>query len=160
MAIRKALSSDLDRALEIYSVARDFMKASGNPEQWGRTYPPRELVEADISGEKLYVLEDELSIYGLFAFFPEGEPLYEQIDGAWLNDLPHSAIHRVASDGSHRGVLAEIVSFCLSQSNNLKIDTHKDNLPMQAALKKQGFIPCGIILLENGEERIAFQLFL
>jgi RimJ/RimL family protein N-acetyltransferase len=40
---------------------------------------------------------------------------------------------------------------------NLKIDTHRDNIPMQKVLKRNGFSECGIIYIENGDERIAFQ---
>ena len=93
----------------------------------------------------------------MFAFFPEGDPLYDTIDGEWQNALPHAAIHRVASSGEERGILAECIEFCLSVRGNLKIDTHRDNKVMQNGLKKFGFRECGMITLPNGEERIAFQ---
>ena len=35
MNIRNARVSDLNRMLEIYSIARDYMKANGNANQWG-----------------------------------------------------------------------------------------------------------------------------
>ena len=38
----------------------------------------------------------------------------------------------------------------------MRIDTHEDNKPMQGALKKFGFRECGVIHLERGAERIAF----
>ena len=38
-----------------------------------------------------------------------------------------------------------------------QIDTHKDNIPMQRVLLRNGFVYCGIIHLENGDERIAYQ---
>ncbi len=41
----------------------------------------------------------------------------------------------------------------------LKLDTHNDNKPMQNLLKKLGFVPCGIITVEDGTERIAFQRY-
>jgi len=136
------------------------MQNTGNPTQWGAVYPPRELVEQDIRGGNLFVLEDTQEIYGVFAFFPEGDSIYDKIDGAWQSDLPHAAIHRVASSGTHRGVLHDCVGFCLSISKNLKIDTHADNKIMQHQLRKSGFVECGTIHLENGEPRIAFQLSL
>lgn len=37
--IRPARPSDFDQILEIYAAARRFMKASGNPTQWGDTEP-------------------------------------------------------------------------------------------------------------------------
>ena len=158
MSVRNATRKDLQRVLEIYAIARAYMQSAGNPTQWGEIYPPRALVEQDIEREKLFVLEDKCEIYGVFAFFPEGDTLYSKIDGKWLNDMPHAAIHRVASAGTRRGVLRDCVAFCLSQSNNLKIDTHTDNAVMQHQLKKEGFVPCGTVYLDNGEPRIAFQL--
>ena len=40
---------------------------------------------------------------------------------------------------------------------NVRADTHKDNITMQNMLAKNGFVPCGIIHVENGSERIAYQ---
>lgn len=37
MYIRKAAEGDLPRMMEIYAVARRFMAAHGNPNQWGPT---------------------------------------------------------------------------------------------------------------------------
>ena len=159
MAVRNATRDDLERVLQIYEKARAYMQSTGNPDQWGVLYPPQKLVEQDIDEENLFVLVDEGEIYGVFAFFPEGDTVYDNIDGAWLNDLPYAAIHRVASAGTRRGVLGDCVAFCLTLSKNLKIDTHTDNKIMQHQLKKAGFIECGIIHLDNGEPRIAFQLF-
>ena len=159
MSTRKATRDDLCRVLEIYQRARIYMQNTGNPTQWGTIYPPKELVEQDIQGGNLIVLEKNDEIYGVFAFFPEGDSCYDGIDGAWLNDMPHAAIHRVASAGTRKGVLYDCVSFCLTQSKNLKIDTQSDNKIMQHQLKKVGFVECGIIYLDNGEPRIAFQRF-
>ena len=158
MSVRKAREEDLFDILAIYSRAREYMKQTGNPTQWGEVYPPKSLVESDTASKNLFVLEENGKIYGVFAFFPNGDGVYDKIEGAWLNDYPHAAIHRVASSGERRGVLAECVKFCLSISNNLKIDTHADNKTMQSALKKLGFVECGKIFLPDGEERIACQL--
>jgi hypothetical protein len=45
----------------------------------------------------------------------------------------------------------------LEDSGNIRIDTHRDNVPMLSLLDKSGFERCGIIYLKNGDERIAFQ---
>jgi len=164
MSIRLALERDLDRILEIYSRARTYMKENGNPDQWGSVYPSERLLRSDIEQRSLYAVEftdpdGETKICGVFAFFENGDPIYNNIEGKWLNDLPHAAIHRVASSGERRGVLRECVEFCLSRSSNLKIDTHERNLTMQNALSKLGFSRCGIIYLEDGDPRIAYQLY-
>ena len=51
MDVRKAVPADLDAVMRIYRAAQTFMIRSGNPTQWGRFYPPRELVAADIARE-------------------------------------------------------------------------------------------------------------
>ena len=94
---------------------------------------------------------------GAFVFFHGPEPSYEAIDGHWLNLEPYSVIHRIASDGSHRGVLARCLAWCEGQTKNLRIDTHRDNRVMRHLLEKNGFIPCGTILAEDGTPRIAYQ---
>jgi RimJ/RimL family protein N-acetyltransferase len=78
-------------------------------------------------------------------------------DGAWVNDKPYGVIHRIASAGYRKGIASFCMAHCFRLCGNLKIDTHKDNHPMQNALAKNGFVRCGIIYLQNGDERIAFQ---
>jgi len=55
--IRQARWEDLERILEIYAYAREFMARTGNPAQWGTYYPPREMLEGDIRAGNLYVAE-------------------------------------------------------------------------------------------------------
>ena len=55
--IRPARPSDFDDILEIYDAARRFMKASGNPTQWGDTEPRVEQVLEDIRLRQSYVVE-------------------------------------------------------------------------------------------------------
>ena len=159
MEIRKATRTDMDNILKIYAHAREFMANTGNPDQWSDYYPPDSLVLQDIDSGALHVIEDEEEICGVFAFFPEGDSVYDTIDGAWLNSLPHGAIHRVASSGKRKGILSACVQFCLTFTNNLKIDTYKTNAVMQHQLKKCGFVPCGTVDVPYLGECIAFQLY-
>ena len=48
MKIRKAERKDLSDILRIYAYARAFMKANGNPDQWGNVYPSTELIQEDM----------------------------------------------------------------------------------------------------------------
>ena len=162
VTVRIAKREDLARVHFIYMRAREFMKETGNPTQWGDAYPSEELIEEDLANKRLCVIEDSdtSEIHGVFAFFASGDAIYNNIEGTWLNDLPHSAIHRVASSGERRGILAACVEFCLSQSKNLKIDTHPDNKIMQYQLQKAGFSLCGTITMPDGSPRLAYQLFI
>ena len=158
MNIRKAKREELTRIEEIYAAARVFMREHGNPDQWKNQYPTRELIAQDIEKERLYACEQDGEILGVFYFALGEDPTYLLIeDGKWLSDDPYGVIHRIAVAARGRGVAAFCFEHCFSICPNIRIDTHRDNLPMQRALQKNGFVRCGIIHLENGEERIAFQ---
>ena len=155
--IQKADISQLPRILEIYEKARVFMAESGNPDQWGTGYPPEEMIRQDIRNGKSYVNLEGDHIRAVFYFAVEADPTYSYIEGAWLNDAPYGVIHRIAVDDSGRGVAAECFAFAAQQCENLRIDTHEKNIPMQRCLAKNGFTRCGTIYLEDGDPRIAYQ---
>lgn len=159
MTVRNANIDDLDEILKIYDGARIFMRENGNPTQWSGGYPYPEVIEGDIAAERLFVIEDGGELLCVFAFINAPDPDYAVIDGAWLNSLPYAAIHRVASAGKRSGMMAICVDYCLSVANNLKIDTHADNIPMQKSLEHLGFVRCGIVNVRGAGERIAYQLY-
>lgn len=156
--IRKADPGELLKILDIYAGARAFMAKTGNPNQWKNTHPPRELLVQDIQEGNLYVLCDGREIHGVFAFFLGEDPTYRVIEGTgWRSTQPYGTIHRIAGDGSG-GILHACVRFCREQIDYLRIDTHEDNRVMQGAVKKEGFVPCGIIYIADGSPRIAYDL--
>ena len=157
--IRPATFTDLDRLMEIFEAARRFMESTGNPNQWINGYPQRALIAEEISQEHCYVCQDEEGkTIGTFCFVPSPDPNYACIeDGVWLNDAPYHVIHRLASDGSEKGIFKACIDWCALQDTNLRADTHADNKVMQHLLEKNGFIRCGIIYVANGTPRIAYQ---
>lgn len=74
-----------------------------------------------------------------------------------MDESPYAAIHRVASDGTEKGVFAKIAEYCKKEIPHLRIDTHERNLPMQGAVQKCGFHRCGIIHIADGSPRIAYE---
>lgn len=114
----------------------------------------------DITGGNFYAMEDDGRLCGVFAFILGEDPTYRKIDGAWLNDEPYGTVHRIAGDGSARGIFARCVEFCSSKTTNLRMDTHRDNHTMLHLLEKHGFTRCGIITVRDGTPRIAFQKIL
>lgn len=155
--IRKARIEELPQIMEIFQSAKMFMHRSGNDNQWVHGYPSSELITKDILGGNFYVEENEGEITGCFAFFTGVEPTYAKIEGEWLDDEPYGTIHRLASDGSRPGFADRCFDYCSTIIPNLRVDTHKDNLPMEAALNRNGFQFCGIITLANGSPRLAYQ---
>ncbi len=158
--IRPARAADLEAMLAVYASARAFMARTGNPRQWAGGHPRRELLEQDIAQGRSYVMEGEDgAVHAVFFYAPGPDPTYNLIeDGAWPDDEPYGVIHRIAGDGQLKGVLAAAVAFCRERSPHLRMDTHHDNVVMQRALEKAGFARCGVIYLENGDPRIAYQL--
>lgn len=159
MLIRPAKNADLHAAAEIYKSAKEFMRASGNPDQWPGDYPNELDISMGIADGTSYVCEDDGEIVATFLFQPDADdPTYHRIyNGEWRNDAPYAVIHRIAVKYHGRGIVDFCFSECYKLFPNIKIDTHKDNVPMQKCLIRNGFEYCGIIYLENGNERIAFQ---
>lgn len=160
MKIRKATCDDMESILFVYATAREYMRNTGNPDQWGTEYPQAELLASDISKGELFVGEDEHGcIRFVFAFIVGEDPTYLHIeDGGWLSDKPYGTIHRIANDGTVKGVVKMALEYCKKTISNLRIDTHEKNKTMQHVVEKLGFIRCGIIYIEDGTPRIAYQL--
>ena len=162
MIIRHAEEKDIPRMMEIYAAARSFMAAHGNPNQWGPTnWPPEALIRSDIEAGNSYVCEHEGRIIGTF-FFTCGEdiePTYRTIEnGAWLSDSAYGVVHRIASDGSMKGIGRFCIGWAFDQCGHLRVDTHGDNTVMQNLLKSLGFVRCGTIYVEEDDyPRLAFE---
>ena len=163
MEIRKTTEQDIGRLMEIYAYARDFMAKTGNPNQWGPTnWPPEVLLRNDIKEGNSYVCtNDNGTVIGTF-YFIQGkdiEPNYREItDGAWLDDSAYGVVHRLASDGSERGIGQFCINWAFAQCGHMRIDTHTDNKVMQKLLTKLGFQRCGIIyVIEDNYPRYAYE---
>lgn len=160
MEIRKASREDLPEILALYAEARKFMQETGNGSQWGTSYPPLARVEADLSEGKSYVCEADGKLAGVFYFSEGPDPDYAQIyEGAWLGTGTYHVMHRVAAPGRVKGAGTFCIRWCVAHAKgDLRIDTHRNNLPMQHVLEKIGFHRCGIIHLADGDERLAFEI--
>lgn len=158
MIIRKTTVADLPTVAKIYADAKLFMSQNGNTLQWQSGGPDIDTARADMERGVGYVCEENGEILAAFMFAVGDDPTYAEIyDGAWLDGEPYAVIHRIAVAKHGRGIAAFCFDECFKLFPNIKIDTHRDNLPMQRALARAGFCRCGKIFLENGEERIAYQ---
>ena len=155
MNIRKAVVSDFNRIMEIYAIARKYMKNSGNPNQWKDHYPEKNIVNKDIEDKISHVLEDNGHIFACFVFTKGYEKSYEL---NFPSDKEYGIIHRVASDGSERKIVSRIINFVKKEISLLRIDTHEDNKTMQKAVEKLGFKRLGIIQLDDRSFRILYEL--
>ena len=149
VVIKKAQAGDLPRILEIYAYAREFMKRTGNPNQWKENAPQKEVLEADIRAGQLYVVRQGNRMIGVFALVIGKDPTYAQIEqGAWISESEYGTLHRL---------FRRIVLFSEEKIGHLRIDTHADNHIMQHLILKNGFEQCGIIHIADGSERIAYE---
>ena len=158
MLIRSTTYKDIEPIEKIFSYARQLMAADGNPTQWGNEYPKREILEQDIDGGVSFVIEHEGVICGTFVFIVGDDPTYAYIEGGWLdNTLPYGTIHRIASNGQHRGIFRSVLNWCIARCSNIRIDTHADNIRMIHLIEQTGFTRCGIIYTRNNSPRVAYQ---
>lgn len=162
MTIRPSTYADIDALLTIFAYARQQMAADGNPTQWGDGYPSRKQLEEDIRRGVSYVVAAEGKVCATFVFIIGEDPIYHIIeDGKWVdNTQPYGTIHRIASNGQHKGIFQTVLHWCTGHCKNLRIDTHQENQRMIHLIEKEGFTRCGIIYTRDHSPRIAYQRIL
>ncbi len=158
MLIRKTTLEDIPRRQEIFDIGRKYQKENGNPNQWHVGYPGEAALMSDIENGTGYVVEHKGRLVGTFALIYGEDPTYGYIeDGAWKSDRPYATVHRVASDGSVKGLGDYILKWCIQQAGHVRIDTHHDNKTMQHVIEKNGFEYCGVIYIADGTPRVAYE---
>ena len=76
----------------------------------------------------------------------------------WRDDSPYGVVHRLAGDGSVKGVGAFCLDWAYRQCGHLRVDTHGDNVVMQNLLRANGFAHRGTIYVEEDDyPRLAFE---
>lgn len=158
LKIRKSTIGDLEDIKRILSIARQYMKDSGNPTQWGDNRPSISLIENDIQKGNSYVVTNDDEVVATFAYIIGEDPTYLDIDGKWLNDFKYGTIHRIASSGKVKGIFPFVISELTKLGLDIRIDTHKNNKTMIHQIEKAGFKYCGVIVVDDGTKRNAYQL--
>lgn len=158
LTIEKAELNDLPKMMEIYAYAREFMKKTGNPNQWSDKFPEEAVLRDDIQAGNLYVIKENGAIHAVFALIIGEDPTYVYIEqGAWHSDATYGTIHRVAGDGKLHGIFALVTEFCSRKISHLRVDTHRDNQVMQHLILRNGFEECGVIYVADGTPRLAYE---
>ena len=159
MHIRPAREEELPRLMELFDAARAFMRRNGNSVQWVNGYPSEDLVRRDIAQGRGFVVEENGEAEAVFCYLAgrRAEPTYAVIHGgAWPDDAPYGVLHRLASSGKLRGVMALCTDWALSRCPVLRVDTHEKNAAMRTAAARLDFTECGSIILGDETPRIAF----
>ena len=158
MEIRKSRESEFEGILKVYESARQFMLENDNPDQWRNGYPEEKIILEDIENKRHFVCVEGNRVIGCFALIEGDDPTYKEIfNGEWLDNKPYAVIHRIAVLEPGKGTGSFCLEYCFSRYENIRIDTHRDNIPMQRLLKKRGFQYCGVIYTLLGDERLAYQ---
>jgi predicted GNAT family N-acyltransferase len=167
MEIRKSSLNDTSALMEIFDEARLTIAALGI-NQWQNGYPNEAVLVEDIARGRSYAVTKDNKIIGTFALIDDGEPTYDKIyDGHWTSgdgSQNYVAIHRVAIAVTSRGSGASgrIIEYAAHRARELRreylrIDTHEGNVVMRRMLEKHGFEYCGVIFLESGDARVAYE---
>jgi len=163
MKFIKTSNKDIDNVMKIIKKSQEYFKSQGI-DQWQNNYPNNNVIQNDINNGHSYILIKDDKIIATTAISFDGENTYNKIDGKWLSENDYAVIHRIAVDKLYKGlgiggkIIKEVEKLCKEKEvNSIKIDTHKDNKSMKRLLEKNGFEYCGIIYLDDGSERIAFE---
>lgn len=162
--IRKAKENDLPAIMEIIHQAQRTMKQDGF-QQWTKGYPGEEILSKDIEKQSCYLLTDQEEIVAVGTLYMENDPNYRIIEeGNWKTEEPYGTVHRLAvAEGRRQQGLAGILydrleKICREKGmRGMRVDTHRDNKKMQSWIRKQGFRLCGVIYVEGGTKRDAFE---
>jgi len=166
MNIRKTIPQDIPQIMIIIGDAQAYL-AKLNIDQWQDGYPDEAQIQLDIDNGNSYVIFNESNvIMGTTVFTTKKEPTYKKIEGNWrtAGDSVYGVIHRLAVKNEFRkfGLAKFVFNYCHNELKrqglySLRIDTHKDNVGMQNLIKSFGYEYCGIIYVDRGEERLAFE---
>lgn len=163
MIFRKSKDKDVTSIMEIISHAQEYFKEK-EIDQWQNNYPNEDTIKNDIKKDASYVLESDGIILATTALFYEKEEPYTKIDGKWLSEKDYCTIHRLAVKPEEKGknlasdILMFIEYICIEIGiKSIKVDTHTQNYSMRRFLEKNDFIYCGIIYLEDGSPRVAYE---
>lgn len=163
--MRATTRDDLDEVMRIIDEARKAINKLGIV-QWTDSYPGLKHICRDIDEGSSYVLLDEHEkIVATAAVYFGVEPCYAHIEeGSWKYEGPYATVHRVAVDPQFRGRGLAAFLFAgaeaLAVARKIKIvrvDTHEWNIPMRRALEKEGYEYSGVVHLESGAKRVAYE---
>lgn len=165
MKLRKAALTDEEAVLALYREAQAFLAAQGI-DQWQDGYPNQETFLADVGRGESWVLEEGGQVAATACLGLGREPTYDIIyEGAWGTEAPEYAfLHRIAVSGACKGKGGPTLFFQELERQArerglpcLRGDTHRENKIMQRVMEKNGLSYRGVIYLEDGGERLAFE---
>ena len=161
--LKRVEKGEEKRAFEFINDAKKYLKENG-VNQWQNGYPNISTIERDAELERGYFIIKDGEEIGYVCIDFGGEPGYEKIDGKWKSSGKYSVIHRMTIKNTFRnsGIAFEVFRLAeeLTLKNKIysvKVDTDNSNKKMQHIISKSGYEYCGIIISEDGGERLAYE---
>ena len=150
---RKAQTGDFEAIMLLMSHAQAAIRTLGI-DQWQDGYPEPELIASDIEKQIGWVFADGEAIAGYAVLLFGREPIYDELDGAWLTSGDrYVTIHRMAIDDGYRrtGLSRKMIAFAEEQARkqgllSVRADTHRGNLAMRGLMKNCGYEICGEVV--------------
>ena len=102
MNYRLAQKTDIDRLVSMAESAKAYFRENGI-DQWQKGEPNAACMLDAIGRQEIYVLEEDGEVMAMITIVSGPEPSYAAIDGAWLNEEPYCAFHRVCVDSEKKG---------------------------------------------------------
>jgi ribosomal protein S18 acetylase RimI-like enzyme len=158
ITIRKAEEKDLPQILNIIQEAKTYFALHHIP-QWQNGYPEEMDIQEDIDRQGGYVAQEDGMVLGYSFIQVMQDHNYDVIEGKWRNEESYAVMHRtcIHDSAKGRGIAGLFVKKAESLSENVRADTHELNTSMRKMLEKNGFTACGIIYVEDGTPRVAYQ---
>ena len=166
MRFLKAKKRELAPIMRIIEEAQGFL-ASHHIDQWQNGYPNEAAMHRDIlNNESFVVASNDSTLIGTAMFSTRKESTYMTIEGSWITkaNATYGVIHRMAvtNEFRNKGVAKFIFEQCeqlllKNHIDSMRIDTHQDNLAMQGLLKQLKYTYCGVIYLDDGDKRLAYE---
>lgn len=163
LQFRKAADTDIERIWEIIGQAKEQMRRL-NSKQWDDNYPALEIIMQDIKYSNGYVFcrKNRVIAYGVISF--DGEPVYNDINGKWANNLPYMIVHRlaIADEMKRQGIAKRFMQKAEEVSRrkgiySFRVDTNFDNEYMLRLIDTLGFEYTGEVYYRGNNTRKAFE---
>lgn len=153
--IRLATLNDINEIMPMIVEGRKHIQTYNIP-QWINGYPSVDTITQDINNNRGYVLIDNDEIIGYFVVL-KYDPCYDNIDGKWIDDSDYVAIHRTVTKYFNKGLGSKMFDEIKKYYDHIRVDTHEGNISMNKCLLKNNFKYCGVIHLEDGSPRNAYE---
>lgn len=155
----KFLSAEVEDLYEIDSIildAKKKLKEAGST-QWQSGKPNVETITNDIDLRQGYVIKDNSVVIAYVSVWMHDDPNYNLIfDGSWESNAPYVCLHSFMVDSKYSGkgigrmLLSECIELAhLNSYTSLRVDTHRDNVPMIHLLESVGFQYRGVVFVDD-----------